>query len=87
MIREKIVKKCQTAIEQFEKSLLPGSGEKDCRDDLALFFHIYNVFLMFLIIIFCAEFKSDEYQIEKFEHFLDSRLKVNLKVKFYFFKK
>ena len=39
------------------------------RDDLTLFCDIYNVF-MFLIDFFSAEFKSDEFQLEKFESFL-----------------
>ena len=45
------------------------------RDDLTLFCDIYNVFLMFVIDFFCAEFKSDECQLEEFEHFCRFKVK------------
>ena len=48
------------------------------RDDLTLFCEIYNVFLMFSKIFFCAEFKSDECQLEKFKHFCRGNLFLKL---------
>ena len=50
------------------KTIWTGSLVR-ARDDLTLFCHIYNGFLMLLIDFFCAEFKSDECQLEKFKHF------------------
>ena len=37
--------------------------------EMTLFCDTYNVFFYVSYILFCAEFKSDECQLEKFEHF------------------
>ena len=51
------------------------------RDDLTLCCYIYNVYDI-TYRYFCAEFKSDEWQLENFRFFFGNlRSKVNFKVK------
>ena len=45
------------------------------RDDLTLFCDIYNVFFYVSYRFFCAEFKSDECQLVKSEHFCRFKVK------------
>ena len=53
------------------------------RADLTLFCDIYNVFLIFLR-FFCAEFNPMSASLKSLSIFVDSRRKVNLKVKYDF---
>ena len=54
------------------------------RDDLTLFCDIYNVFLMFLIDFFVLNLNPMSASLKSLSIFVDSRSKVNLKVKYDF---
>ena len=54
------------------------------RDDLTLFCYIYNVFLIFLIDFFVLNSNPMSASLKSLSIFVDSRSKVNLKVKYDF---